>query len=173
MSESSTMRQQTPSSWRTRRATEQEPPPGDGLDSRALGARATRVVADDERAQLRVTANELQESLQLVHLKGAALHLDGPAAPAPLEDAVDFERLLAPVGDLLPRVPGVSQTGVLAPGAEALRVRASVGDPLRVHHRDERVVEGHELGRRRATSRGARRELRKRRHEEGLLKKRE
>ena len=79
-------------------------------------------------------AGELQETGEVMRLELAGLHLDRPLAPAALENAIDFERFLAPVRDGLTGVPGVCQAGVLDPGAEARWIGGNVGDALGGHH---------------------------------------
>src|SRR5436309_1217749 len=94
-----------PSTAFSKWSTEEEPLPRDGLHARALGCGAPGRVADDERPKFRVTSHEFQQGGQIPHLEPARLDLDRPRAPFPLEDSVDLERLLAPVGDSLPGIP--------------------------------------------------------------------
>ena len=56
-----------------------------------------------------MAACELQQADEILRLELARLHLDRPLAPASLQDAIDFERLFAPVRDFLARVPRVRQ----------------------------------------------------------------
>ena len=43
---------------------------------------------------------------------------DGPRTPAAVDDAIDFVGLLAPIGHLLSRVPGMGKTSVFYPRSE-------------------------------------------------------
>src|SRR3990172_9526630 len=128
---------------------EQEVLPGDRRHLGPLGCRAPGRAADDERFEAGMPARELQKTREVVHLEPAGLDLDGPFAPAPLQDAIDLERLLAPVRDALAGVPRMRQAGVLDPGTEAGRIGRAAGDALGVHDPDEGVVERHEVRRRR------------------------
>jgi hypothetical protein len=107
---------------RPRRAVEQELLPSDRRHVRSLSGRASTRATEDERAEARMTARELQQPREVTHLESAGLHLDGPLAPAPFQDRIDLEWLLAPVRDALTAVPRMRQAGVLDPCAEARRV---------------------------------------------------
>ena len=82
-----------PRSLRATGPLERVPLPRRGLHAEALGAGAGPVVADHERLEPRETTHELEQAVEVGGLELPRLHLDGPCAPGPLDDAVDLERL--------------------------------------------------------------------------------
>jgi len=151
------------------RARQQEVVPADPCDAGSLGRDLSRRVAHEERPILREAAGELHEAAQVGRPDRAGFDLHRPAPPRSIQDAVDFEGLLAPVSHALAGIPGVGQARILDPRAEASRVAGGLRRARRVGGGEERLVQHHQLGRGRPTPEGSAGMLRQRGDQESLL----
>src|SRR5574341_767654 len=93
--------------------------PADRGDAKPLCRGFVAALADDEGAILGEASSEFPESPQRLRCYAPGGDFDRPPAPAPVEDAVHLERLLAPVGHALLGIPRIAQAAVLDPRAEA------------------------------------------------------
>lgn len=127
------------------RSVKEKVSPQNRVDVCTLGDPSGLLVADEDRSELRVAANELSESFEIGGRDPTGLHLDGPRAPAPFEHPIHFEGFLSPVAHVLARVPGMGEACVLYPNTPTLGISAAVRDASGICDREQGVVERYEL----------------------------